>query len=289
MTEGTAQANTGAGASSPPSSAAVAVPAATTTALGALPTDVLKSVVNHQTLLAVITATTKEVACAMQASVGETVSTALQVQNPSSSSSMHKLSTRDVKLLEFSSSKKDALHIEPEFYVRLIEWMKEARTLLGASSLPNTAQVYAIVNALQNLARRVLMMHYNTYDLSTVQATDLHDRLVQCILDYGTVFVTQALNMKFHDDSLLQDVERFCLLLAYGTLPVGSISFGHQLLCTKLRNARSSLLIDAASTINKPLDYRPNETLPQLITRTIDIVTRLNQIKHMQNASQHAV
>lgn len=218
----------------------------------------------------------------------QALAAAFQVrEQPSVNVSSQRLTTRDVKLPSFMGSKdENALHIDQAFYLPLIEWVKEARTLLRASGLPETQKVFAIFNALSGPARRVLMMHGAGSELADASADQLLDQLVACIPDYSTFFTTEALNMRFRTKNLLQDIEKFGLLLSFGDLPVSSTHFWYQTFTNKLRDAQSDLLTLATSMLNMPLHYRPNETLPQLIARAIDIVKRLQQANLLQSIAK---
>ena len=81
------------------------------------------------------------------------VSLSPQAASMHAPTSASKLSTRDVKLPDFSGSKDaDAMHIDPDMYLPLLEWVREARVLLRASGLPATQQVFAVFNALKGPA-----------------------------------------------------------------------------------------------------------------------------------------
>lgn len=186
-----------------------------------------------------------------------------------------RLSTRDVKLPPFSgSTDPGALHIDSAFYLPMIEWVNEARTLLHFSGLPPTQQVFAIFNALTGPARRVLMLH-GVDNTTTPDA--LLDKLVEGIPDHGTVFTNQALEMTFKLKTLRKDIETFGLLVSYGELPTTGTRFWFQHLIRKLLAAKSDLLMLSASLLNMHLDYREAEPFQHLIARAVDIVTRLQQ------------
>lgn len=205
----------------------------------------------------------------------DTIAHAIQVNRPASTAA--RLSTNDVKLPSFAgSSDASALHIDPAFYLPLIEWVKETRTLLRASGLPTQQAAFAIFNALTGPARRALLLHMGDVDLANTSPDAMLDALVECIPEHGTVFSSQAIEMVFAVNTLRKDVETFGLLVTHGELPADN-RFWFSTLTRKLLHAKPDLLTLSASLLNRQLDYRVGERFPQLIARTIDIVTRLEQ------------
>lgn len=189
--------------------------------------------------------------------------------------SVSKLTTRDVKLPPFSgSADANALHVDASYYLPLLEWVNEARTLLHFSGMPNRDQVFTIFNALSGPARRVLMLRGVNI---AVTPDELLDNLVKSIPDHTTVFTNQALEMTFSLKTLRKDIETFGLLLSYGGFPTTNNRFWFQQLTRKMLHAKENLLMLSASLLNVQLDYRPDEPFQHLIARSVDIVTRLQQ------------
>lgn len=189
--------------------------------------------------------------------------------------SSSKLTARDVKLPMFSgSSDPEARHIDSAYYLPLLEWINETRTLLHFSGLPPRLQALAIFNALEGPARRVATQNGMSNN-STPDA--LLDKLVNAIPDHGTVFTTRALNMHFKLKSLRKDIEVFGLLVSHGEIAHENTRFWFHHLTRKLLAAKPDLLTLSASLLNISLDYRPQEPFQHLIARAVDIVTRLQQ------------
>lgn len=190
-----------------------------------------------------------------------------------SDASTSKLTTRDVQLPPFSgSSDPKAMHIDPSYYLSLIEWVNEARTLLHFSGMQPRQQAFAIFNAMKGPARRLVTL--SGVDGSTPDA--LLDKLVKSIPDHETVFTNQALEMTFSVGTLRKDIETFGMLVSYGEIQTTG-RFWFQQLTRKMLAAKSDLLILSASLLNVSLDYRPAEPFQHLIARAVDVVTRLQQ------------
>ena len=86
----------------------------------------------------------------MIAQLGSAFSSASQV-----GSKTRGLRLSDVKLSEFSGNDDpEASYIHPEYFISLLGWIRECKTILSFSGLSAKEQVVVVVNALRGAARK---------------------------------------------------------------------------------------------------------------------------------------
>ena len=199
-----------------------------------------------------------------------------QVPSDSTSRRAETVNLRDLKLPEFQGSKKGASnYIEPEFYLPLLSWTREVRTLLVGSGLSQRQQALSIINALTGAARRSFFRAY-TLNVDNATRDDVLDKLVALVPDHKSMFTQKALDMTFTMNTLRDDIETFGLLVQHGEMAADGSRFWYKQLVQNLLSVRSDILTLSQNFLNEHLDYRPAESFNALITRTIGIVSKLD-------------
>ena len=122
--------------------------------------------------------------------------------SPTPPSASGKLAVRDLKLPGFAGSKLDSAdYIEPDFYLPLLMWSREVRTVLAANGLSNRQHAFSIINASNGAARRSFFHAYEsnfgTPDFDTKTPVDSLNKLVALVPDHKAMFAQKALGMSF--------------------------------------------------------------------------------------------
>ncbi len=206
----------------------------------------------------------------MMASLGSAVGTASQVR-----STPHDLRLSDVKLSEFSGNDDtEANAIHPDYFLSLLGWIRECRTVLSFSGLNAKEQIVVLVNNLRGAARRAFFHAYKPDSFASWSVPDITGKLVALIPDHAVLFSNKAISMSFSASNLREDIDVFADLVHFGEIPATG-RFWFDQLQTKLLEAQSNFLTLASDLLNLRLEYRPSETFAQTICRAIEVGTRL--------------
>ena len=212
--------------------------------------------------------------------------TAFPVAAPVDAHASHvhaKLSTRDVKLAPFSGSKDpEAMHVDHDMYLPLLEWVRESRLLLRSSGLSDTQKVFAIINALEGPARRSVMAETSDDEMHAMTPSHMFQKLLKCVPDHATYFSQRALSMSFRLKQLRKDVETFGLLVENGELNADGSHFWYKELVNRLLAAKKDFFSLAANYYRLDLQFREDERFSSLIARVVNIVTLLQQDNLLQ-------
>jgi hypothetical protein len=181
----------------------------------------------------------------------------------------------DVRLSEFHGNPDSkASFVDPDYYLQLLSWIKDCSVVLRASGLDVRRQVLCMIGHLRGAARHAFMTRHQEADIGSWTLDTLIGALAALIPEHQTLFTRKAVEMRFSKLSLRDNIETFSLLVKHGEVPQNS-HFWFDQLQRKLLEASPSILSDASDLYNLRLGWRQGMSFVDMITQTIEIVSRL--------------
>jgi hypothetical protein len=181
----------------------------------------------------------------------------------------------DVKLSEFAgNADSNASFVDPEYYLQLLSWIKDCSVVLRASGLSVRRQVLCMIGHLRGAARHAFMTEHQEADIGAWSLDTLIGALAALIPDHKTLFTRKAVEIRFSRSTLRDNIETFSLLVKHGEISQNS-HFWFDQLQRKLLDAAPNILSDASGLYNLRLEWREGMSFADMITQTIEIVSRL--------------